>query len=140
MFCFFFALVLSIDIVQFDKKKSFVSIGEYFVSLKGYKIPLKSPEKNESPCDMNNPPPPGTEDETQQKNHKDSYVSPLAAVKRPPQPRIENPPALVQSPIKAAPLQNSDNSPSKTTKRSSLFSKLNAFIFQKKVAYEKFLL
>lgn len=55
-------------------------IGEYFVSLKNYKIPLKTVEKS-AQFDVNNPPPPGTEDELPISN--DSYVSPLAMINRP---------------------------------------------------------
>lgn len=97
-------------------------IGEYFVSLKGYKIPLKTPEKN-SQFDTNNPPPPGTEDDAQQKDGRDSYVSPLAAVKRPAQPKFQNAPTPIQMPVQTTPIQTSDNSPTKSTKRSALFSK-----------------
>lgn len=101
------------------------SAGEYFVSLKGYKIPLKSPDKTVQIA-INNPPPPGTEgteDELPLKNEKDAFVSPLAAVKRPPQPRFEIPvntavPATTQ-------IQGTSTSPM-PSKRSSLFSKLKS--------------
>lgn len=103
--------------------------GEYFVSLKGYKIPHKSSDKS-SHFDINNPPPPGTEEESPLNNDNDSYVSPLAAVKRPSQPKFEVvAPVQPQStpPNQSAPL-NAANSSQKPSKRSSLFSKLKSWI------------
>lgn len=68
---------------------------------------------------MNNPPPPGTEDDEQLKN-VDSYVSPLAVVKRPAPATFEIP----EKPIQTTPVQVPDSPTSITTKRSRLFSKL----------------
>lgn len=93
--------------------------GEYFFSLKKYKIPHKTSDKS-AKFDVNNPPPPGTEDEEQLKTDGDSYVSPLAAVKRPTQPKFE---------ISVKPIEKPDDvqilldSLPKPTKRSALFSK-----------------
>lgn len=93
--------------------------GEYFFSLKKYKIPHKTSDKS-AKFDVNNPPPPGTEDEEQLKTDGDSYVSPLAAVKRPTQPKFE----ISVKPIeKPDDVQISLDSLPKPTKRSALFSK-----------------
>lgn len=73
---------------------------------------------------INNPPPPGTEgteDELPLKNEKDVFVSPLAAVKRSPQPRFEMP--VTKSVPATTQIQGTSTSP-KPSKRSSLFSKL----------------
>lgn len=91
--------------------------GEYFVSLKNYKIPLKSVNKSDH-FDVNNPPPPGTEDEIPISNEIDSYVSPLALVNR----SVDPAPAATSPPPPPPPITQS-NPPSKTNKRSSLFSK-----------------
>lgn len=102
----------------------FSETGEYFVSLKGYKIPHKS-----SHFDINNPPPPGTEEEIQLKNDNDSYVSPLAAVKRPSQPKFEVAPTQPPptTPNQSTPL-HATSSPQKSSKRSALFSELKLLI------------
>lgn len=90
--------------------------GEYFVSLKNFKIPLK-PTSN---CD--NPPPPGTEEDfTETINYKDAYVSPLAVINRPSEPTIE-----VSSAINPS-ITNQSNqlvaeTPKPANKRSGLFS------------------
>lgn len=92
-------------------------IGEYFVSLKNYKIPLKSVEKT-AQFDVNNPPPPGTEDELPISN--DSYVSPLAMINRPSSQQTTEPPAIS---IQENTNSTQANPSQKPTKRSSLFSK-----------------
>lgn len=99
----------------------FSFLGEYFVSLKNYKIPLKTVAKP-AQFDANNPPPPGCEDETPISNETDSYVSPLALVNQPPQTE----PGPPSSKIPIHPNKNSsesNNSSPKSNKRSSLFSK-----------------
>lgn len=94
------------------------STGEYFVSLKNYKIPLKSTDKS------NDPPPPGTENEIE------TFSSPLAALNRPPQLKFQaNTPT---SPLTQTSIQGF-SSPPKPTKRSSLFSKLTFLIFQNEI-------
>lgn len=112
---------------RFNKRTEWVSFsiyhflftfvtGEYFVSLKNYKIPLKS-------IDANNPPPPGTEDMSLA-NAIDTYDSPLATINRLP--------AQATSPIqtKAASVQPQTDPSSKLTKRSSLFSKVFSMIIK----------
>lgn len=87
------------------------SAGEYFFGpLKGYKIPLKTPQKP-SEFDTNNPPPPGTEDELQVKRE---HVSPLEAVNGPDPSKMASMPA--ENTVKPSP-------DASTKKRSSLFSK-----------------
>lgn len=93
------------------------STGEYFVSLKNYKIPLKSTDKTSKFGD-DDPPPPGTENEI------DTFSSPLAALNRPPQPKFQAP--TPTSPPTQTSIQGT-SSPPKPTKRSSLFSKLTFF-------------
>lgn len=99
-------------------KSKFRFAGEYFVSLKGYKIPLKSSAhvdiKNRQPL------PPGTEDEST------AYIPPL--VKRPIEPSLEatspKSPQIVPSSHTSKQFVETEASPSKPIqpKRSSLFS------------------
>ncbi|XP_031622680.1 zinc finger protein 346-like [Contarinia nasturtii] len=105
--------------------------GEYFASLKGYKIPLKTTDK-EAHFALNNPPPPGCEDEPLD-NEAESYISPLAMVNQPRPPPIlplptlpifQPAPQLTSQPHQAPnlnvePIQQM--SVPKPTKRSSLF-------------------
>lgn len=95
--------------------------GEYFVSLKGFKIPHKSANKV-APFDVNNPPPPGTGDDEALNKLSDSYESPLATDKRPAPPTFEKP---IQNAAAASPHTKPTNSSAqKPTKRSALFSKI----------------
>lgn len=102
-------------------------IGEYFVSLKGsYKIPLKC-------FDANNPPPPGTEDDTIA-NNTVINTSPLAIAKRTTQPPdqvsptrpVPPKPSAISQPSKSA----AETTSSQPTKRSSLFSKIWFWLIQ----------
>lgn len=99
---------------------SILETGEYFVSLKGFKIPHKSASKV-APFDVNNPPPPGTEDEDALSELNDSYDSPLATDKRPAARTFEIP---IQN-ATPSPNKPTNSSPQKPTKRSALFSKTN---------------
>lgn len=110
------------------------STGEYFVSLKDYKIPLKTSYKD-AHFAINNPPPPGTED-VPFNNEAESFVSPLAVARaRPPLPPL--PPTqqifqIAQQPPPPPPPPSSHQTTepiqqvpvAKPTKRSSLFSKI----------------
>lgn len=100
---------------------SLVRTGEYFVSLKGYKIPLKSPTY----FDSNNPPPPGTEDDSAAK-HEVSNSSPLAMVKRSTHSPNEVSPTRPVPPKSSNTSQANKSSAETTspqpTKRSSLYS------------------
>lgn len=89
--------------------------GEYFVSLKGFKIPHKSAE-------INNPPPPGTEDDDALNKLCKNFESPLATDKRPTPPTFENP--FQNAPLPHSPKISSELKP---TKRSALFSKFALF-------------
>lgn len=120
--------------------------GEYFVSLKNFKIPLKSVSKS-APFDVNNPPPPGTEDESTTRNEYDSYVSPLAMINRPSAQQIEAvslappPPPPPPQTSSITPIQSSTKSSlaqDKPNKRSSLFCKLFirfVFVFVMKLLF-----
>lgn len=102
----------------------FFLTGEYFVSLKGYKIPLKSTDKPAH--QVNNPPPPGTEDEIPSNNQREMYASPLAAVQWPQQQETFENIAPVQPPTFESVPTNPETVKS-STKRGSLFSKLNQY-------------
>lgn len=80
---------------------------------------------------MNNPPPPGTEDEISIKKEH-SNVSPLALKKQPAQLKFEAtatpspppPPPSLNDTIQVNKNTTQTDTPTKTLKRSSLFSKL----------------
>lgn len=134
-FCFWFEKAVSFWNNFFSFFNFPCQSGEYFVSLKGFKIPHKSADKI-APFDLNNPPPPGTEDDEALTKLNDNYESPLATDKRPAPPTFEIP---IQS--VSLPPNPTNSSIPKPTKRSALFSKcfsaflshscqINSFMFQ----------